>query len=116
VTGVQTCALPISALILLALTRDTVSLLVVGAVYGIGFGSAQPALISWCAELVGPAERGRAMGTYYTAFELGIALGAGGAGLVVNALGFTGMFVTAAAVGALGSAAAWLPARPSRPP
>ncbi|OLC16140.1 MAG: hypothetical protein AUH29_05925 [Candidatus Rokubacteria bacterium 13_1_40CM_69_27] len=68
-----------------------------------GFGGAQPALLAWCVDRVGPHDRGRAMGTYYTAFELGIAGGAVSSGLAVGVLGFAATFLAMAAVAAAGA-------------
>ena len=59
-----------------------------GAVYGLAYGIAQPALMAWCVDGAAPADRGRAMGTFYTALELGIAIGAMSSGLAVARWGF----------------------------
>jgi len=48
-------------------------------------------------DVVDEANRGRAMGTYYTALELGIGLGSLGAGFGVEAVGFASTFLSAAA-------------------
>lgn len=75
-----------------------------GALYGVGVGAAQPALMAWCVDVVDPGSRGRAMGTYFTALELGIALGAMSSGAAVASLGFAPTFLLTAGV-ALGGAA-----------
>jgi predicted MFS family arabinose efflux permease len=86
-----------------------------GLLYGIGLGAAQPALIAWCVDLAASTERGKVMGTFYTALELGIATGAIGAGFLVAQVGYTALFLASAgvaltasglAVGAIGRAAA----------
>jgi MFS family permease len=92
-----------TGLVVLALTRSLGGLALAGALYGIGFGAAQPVLMAWCVDRVAPEDRGRAMGTYYTALELGIALGAVSAGLAVSAIGFAPTFLGVAAVAALGA-------------
>jgi predicted MFS family arabinose efflux permease len=56
------------------------------------------------------------MGTYYTALELGIALGAVTAGLAVAAVGFVPTFLTMAGVAALGGALALAGRRRGGPP
>ncbi len=71
-------------------------LLLAGALYGIGFGTAQPALMAWTVGLVPAAERGKAIGTFYTVFELGIGAGAVGFGLVLGRAGFPLMFLATA--------------------
>lgn len=96
-------ALAAAALLTLAFTRGTLALAGAGALYGIGFGTAQPSLMAWCVDRVGPRDRGRAMGTYYTTLELGIAAGAMSAGVLIGAAGFTVTFVIAALVAAAGA-------------
>ncbi|MCI0548878.1 MAG: MFS transporter [Candidatus Rokubacteria bacterium] len=97
-----------SALLPLALAPGAGSLIAAGLLYGLGFGTTQPALVAWCADLVGPAERGKAMGTFFTALELGIALGAVGAGWVLREAGYGGLFLTGSAVSLLGCTLAGL--------
>ena len=110
-------ALSAAGLGILASTRSLGGLALAGALYGVGFGAAQPALMAWCVDRVAPGDRGRAMGTYYTALELGIALGAMSAGLAVAAVGFVATFLTMAGVAALGGALALAGRRlRSRPP
>ncbi|MBI4637377.1 MAG: MFS transporter [Candidatus Rokubacteria bacterium] len=91
------------ALLTLAVRQDLVGLAAAGALYGVGFGSAQPALMAWAVDSVERHDRGRAMGTYYTALELGIAIGAVGSGLAVGVVGFAGTFATAALMAAVGA-------------
>lgn len=96
-------ALAAGALVMLALTRNVAGLAAAGALYGLGFGSAQPALMAWCVDRVGPQDRGRAMGTYYTALELGIAGGAMSSGLAIGAIGFAGTFLATAGAAVAGA-------------
>jgi MFS family permease len=91
---------------LLALSDGATSLAVAGGVYGIAYGVAQPALIAWSVDAVAEGERGRAMGTYHTAFELGIVVGAASAGLAVAHCGFPITFAATAAIAATGAALA----------
>ena len=72
-----------------------------GALYGLGHGVAQPSLMAWCVDRADVRARGRAMGTLYTALELGIAAGSIGAGWVVAWSGYRAVFLLGA-----GSAAA----------
>jgi predicted MFS family arabinose efflux permease len=55
---------------------------------------------------VGPDEQGKALGTFFAAFELGIATGAIGFGAVLARSSFPVMFLTAAAVAVTGAALA----------
>jgi MFS family permease len=86
------------ALVVVAVSDGMAGLVAAGLVYGIGHGMAQPALVAWCVDGVATAERGRAMGTFYTALELGIAVGAIAAGFGVARAGFVATFLVAAAV------------------
>jgi MFS family permease len=102
-TGLGLAAL---ALVVLALSEGAVGLATAGAIYGLAYGTAQPALVAWCVDDVAEGDRGRAMGTFYTALEIGIALGAAGSGLAIARWGFTGTFLATAGVAAAGAALA----------
>ena len=86
------------ALAVLGLTTGPIGVLAGGAVLGLGFGSAQPALMALTADRVPAAERGKAMGTFYTAWELGIAAGAAGAGWLLNVTDFAALFLVGSAI------------------
>ena len=94
------------ALAVLALSEGALALAVVGALYGLAGGVAQPALIAWCVDVVAPADRGRAMGTFFTALELAIAIGAMSSGLAVARWGFAATFLATAVVALAGVALA----------
>jgi predicted MFS family arabinose efflux permease len=47
---------------------------------------------------VAPTERGKVMGTFYTALELGIAIGAIGAGFLVAETSYPTLFLVSAGV------------------
>ncbi len=96
----------------LGVTTGPVGVLAGGAILGLGFGSAQPALMALTTDRAGPSERGKAMGTFYTAWELGIASGAAGAGWLLNVTDFATLFLVGAAV-PLGGAFVALKARPT---
>jgi len=82
--------------LLLALLPDRWMLLVVAAIYGLGTAAVQPTLMALAADHAAPARRGAAMGTYTTAFDLGIGAGAALWGWVIGALGFRSMFAISA--------------------
>lgn len=73
---------------LLALPPTLSLLLTVAVLYGIGTAAVQPTLMALATDRAAPAERGAAMGTYTTAFDLGIGLGAALWGAVIGAGGF----------------------------
>jgi MFS family permease len=84
--------------LVLGMTTGPLGVLTGGAVLGLGIGSAQPALMALTTDRVPPAERGKAMGTFYTAWELAIASGAAGAGWLLNVTDFAALFLAAAAI------------------
>ncbi len=93
------------------MTGGPAGVLVGGAILGLGFGSAQPALMALLTDRVTPAERGKAMGTFYTAWELGITTGATGAGWLLAVADFETLFLFASAI-PVGGAFLALRARP----
>jgi MFS family permease len=86
------------AFAVLGMTSGPTGVLVGAAIYGVAFGSVQPALMALTADRVRPEERGKAMGTFYTAWELGIAAGAVGSGLLLKVMDFPPMLLAGAAM------------------
>jgi len=76
--------------LVLAFSESLGGIVAAGAVYGLAYGVAQPALIAWSVDVVPEGERGRAIGTYHAAFELGIVAGAAASGLAVGPVGLRG--------------------------
>jgi MFS family permease len=107
-------ALAGGGLVLLGLADSRSRFLGAAALYGLGFGAAQPALLAMTADRVPPGERGRAMGTLYTAWELGIFGGSILLGLCASRLGDRGTWWVAAAIAGLGALAAVAPRRAIR--
>jgi MFS family permease len=93
--------------LVLGLTSGAAGVLAGGIILGLGFGSAQPALMALTTDRVPPAERGKAMGTFYTAWELGIASGAAGSGWLLNLTDFGTLFLLGAAIPVGGAFLAW---------
>lgn len=91
-----------AAMALLALWPSHLMLLVVAGLYGIGTAAVQPALMAMAADHAGPAQRGAAMGTYTTAFDLGIGGGAILSGVLIDAAGFHTMYLVSSGVCLLG--------------
>src|SRR5262249_46939193 len=54
-----------AALLAVAVARAPWVIYGAGLLFGLGFGSAQPALMAWAADTVPPPDRGKAMATYY---------------------------------------------------
>jgi MFS family permease len=93
-----------AALLALAFSETARGLTAAGAVYGVAYGATQPALMAWCVDDVSEHDRGRAMATFYSALEIGIAIGAMSSGLAVARWGFTTTFVATAGIAATGAA------------
>ena len=100
------------ALVALAFSETALGLVVAGAVYGVAYGVTQPALTAWCVDDVGEHDRGRAMATFYSALEIGIAIGAMSSGLAVARWGFTRTFLATAGIAAAGAVLALTRRRP----
>ncbi len=90
------------AMVLVGLAHGPRTLLAAGALYGLGFGLAQPALMALVADRVGEGERGRAITTFYTGWELGIGLGAYALGYLLTWTDFTVTYGVAGLVTAIG--------------
>jgi MFS family permease len=88
-----------AALIVLSLSSGLPGLITAAILYGIGFGSAQPALQAATLRIAPENRRGAANASFMTAFDLGIGLGAILLGLVSERIGYAYLFtVTAVAV------------------
>lgn len=88
-----------AALVVLSLSSGLPGLVTAAILYGIGFGSAQPALQAATLRIAPAHRRGAANASFMTAFDLGIGLGAILLGLVSEHIGYTYLFsVTAASV------------------
>ena len=82
--------------VVLALTSGPMGMLIGATGYGLGFGAVQPALMALTADRVSPANRGKAMGTFYAAWELGIMAGSTGAGFLLRAGNFPSVLMACA--------------------
>jgi len=84
------------AMILLAWLPNSFILYVAAVLYGLGFGSVQPALQAWSIEKVPINRRGMATATFYSFFDLGVGLGAMIFGQISHLLGYSSIYRTAA--------------------
>ena len=103
-----------ASMIMVGLAHGPALLAAAGAVYGTGFALAQTALMALAADRAGPADRARAMSTYFTGWELGIGIGGYGLALCLPRAGFTGAFALAA-LASIAGVVGYLAAR-GRPP
>ncbi|WP_346939776.1 MFS transporter [uncultured Clostridium sp.] len=86
----------IVALLVLTFTKGIVGLVITAILYGIGFGSAQPALQVATIRLAKPEKIGVANATFFTAFDLGIGLGSIILGFVSQLMGYQTLFIVCA--------------------
>jgi MFS family permease len=103
------------AFAILGLTSDWIWVLAGAGIFGFGFGSVQPALMALTADRVPPEERGKAMGTFYTAWELGIAAGSTGAGLLLQVTDFSPMLLVSSFIPTAGALMALRARAPGAP-
>ena len=74
-------------------------IIIAAVLYGVGFGSAQPALQAAMLTIVDPSKRGVANASFFTAFDLGIGLGAILLGVVSQMFGYRILFAGSAISG-----------------
>ncbi|MGX4670864.1 MFS transporter [Cerasibacillus sp. JNUCC 74] len=84
------------AMLLLAWLPSTVILLVAAAMYGLGFGTIQPALQAWAVEKAPENRKGMANATFFSFFDLGVGLGAILFGQIAFLFNYAVIYVTAA--------------------
>ena len=82
----------IIAILILAETSTSMHLIIGGMFYGIGFGFVQPTMLALSISSVASTKRGVANATYWTAFDIGVAVGSVFWGIIANAYGYSVMF------------------------
>ncbi len=91
-----------AGLLLLSYTRTEWMLAAAACCYGAGFGAIQPSLQAWTINRVAPHRRGAANGTFFSAFDLGISVGAMLLGALAEATSYGRMYrVSIIALGVL---------------
>lgn len=85
------------ALALLPLAHGFPSFVISASLFGLGFGTAQPATMALLIDRVRPEQRGLATSTYFAGFDAGISIGAILLGVVNQHWGFGVMWSLAAA-------------------
>jgi MFS family permease len=83
------------AMILLAWLPNTSVLLLAAILYGLGFGSVQPALQAWAVDQAPMNRKGMANATFFSFFDLGIGVGAMVFGQIGHLLGYQFIYITA---------------------
>lgn len=84
------------AMLLLAWLPNTAVMLIAAGMYGLGFGSAQPALQAWAVSGASNNRKGMANATYFSFFDLGIGIGAIANGLIASIFGYSAIYLSAA--------------------
>ncbi len=82
----------ILSVIIVAQTSTVWHLAIGGVLYGIGFGSIQPTMLALCINSVSPDRKGAANATYWTAFDIGVAVGSIIWGVIAGYFGYVIMF------------------------
>ncbi|GAB6152128.1 MFS transporter [Desulfosporosinus burensis] len=85
-----------TALLLLVMATSLPMFLLVGVVYGLGFGTVQPILNALVISLSPPERRGAANATFAVAMDLGIGLGAVLLGFLAQKMGYVYMYGSSA--------------------
>ena len=89
------------ALVILAHSHSLVTLSTAAVLYGIGFGGAYPAFMSFILDRTNSERRAATFGSVLWAFDTGIGTGSLASGFIIDHQGFTTAFVVCAIVGAL---------------
>ncbi|MDQ0219298.1 MFS transporter [Peribacillus cavernae] len=86
----------LGAMILLAWLPNSGILYVAAILYGLGFGSIQPALQAWSIEQAPRNRKGMANATFFSFFDLGVGIGAMVFGQIGHLLGYSSIYTTSA--------------------
>lgn len=86
----------IIAMILLAWLPNSYVLYMAGLLYGLGFGTIQPALQAWSVKESPPHRRGMANATFFSFFDLGVGVGAICFGQLAHAFGYSSIYMASA--------------------
>ncbi|GAE25946.1 antibiotic resistance protein [Halalkalibacter wakoensis JCM 9140] len=81
-----------SGFTLLAVSQSAWLFLLAAGVIGVGYGSLMPLLLSLATERVDSSRTGHATATFFTLYDIGVAVGAFWLGLLVPMIGFSNMF------------------------
>lgn len=79
--------------LLLALIPNTFTFIIAAIFAGYGFGGLEPALQSMAVHIAPPEKRGSANSTFLCAYDIGIGVGGGLAGVLIQASGYSHMFL-----------------------
>ncbi|MRI68432.1 MFS transporter [Gracilibacillus thailandensis] len=84
------------AMVLLAWLPNSLVLYTAAALYGLGFGTVQPALQAWAVNQSPDNRKGMANATFFSFFDLGVGVGAIGFGFIASGFGYSYIYMTGA--------------------
>lgn len=84
------------AMLFLSWLPSTMGMLLAAGIYGLGFGSVQPALQAWAVDKAPDNRKGMANAMFFSFFDLGVGLGAMGFGVLASAFGYHMIYLAAA--------------------
>ncbi|MCD7722930.1 MAG: MFS transporter [Clostridiales bacterium] len=91
---VYTCNLSmLAALLLLALVPNNATFVISALLSGYAFGGVEPSLQAMAVSIAPPEKRGSANSTFLCAYDIGIGLGGGIAGVLIDTVGYNYMFL-----------------------
>ena len=93
---VPSTLLIMTGMLLLAWMPGEAVLYIAAVLYGMGFGSVQPALQAWSIEKTAPHRKAMANATYFSFFDLGVGIGAIIFGQIGYLFGYRSIYITAA--------------------
>ena len=86
----------LAAMFLLAWLPNSLIMYIAAILYGLGFGSVQPALQAWSVKEAPANRRGMANATFFSFFDLGVGIGAMVFGQIAHLFGYSSIYMTAA--------------------
>lgn len=84
------------AMFLLAWLPNNHILFIAAFLYGLGFGTVQPALQAWSVQNAAPNRKGMANATFYSCFDLGIGIGSIIFGQIAYLFGYQSIYIVSA--------------------
>ena len=100
--GIMSCLVAAASLVVIAFSYSLPAIIVAGVLVGIGMGTAMSVYQTMAVAIVARTSRGAAMSTFLFLFNIGIAAGAFLAGVLVEPVGYTGMYLVMAGCCLLG--------------
>ncbi|RBP96577.1 putative MFS family arabinose efflux permease [Cytobacillus firmus] len=86
----------LAAMFLLAWLPNSMIMYIAAILYGLGFGSVQPALQAWSVKEAPANRRGMANATFFSFFDLGVGIGAMVFGQIAHLFGYSSIYMASA--------------------